>query len=231
MRRIAIASIIAWILAAYGFRLYDRRPLGTQVFARAAAQSRGRWATVAWVEGPTRVASHAHLVVARVQVDGDYDRHAVRVVPGDGRDCRLWLEEASAEWTQAVASCGGAPPIRLTAAGTTLPAAGPDHRPGILYDLYPLTSFDPLKIMHAIHPHEGATHHPLLALLALLAFAPLALLGARGLRAARDRAARPRGEGELPGEPARKIRAAALRDLAFAGFGLAMALLFSAGRM
>jgi hypothetical protein len=227
MRRAAIASIAAWILTAWVFRLHDRRPTNTEIFARATAQ-RGAWAQVAWIEGPTRVAPHAHVIVARVRVDGLLDRSASRALPGDPRECRLWLEE-SPETAQAVAACPGYQPIRLTADGTSLPPMGPEARPAILYDHYPLTSLDPKPVMDAVQAHQPPLGHGALALLALFGFLPLALCGLQGMRLARSLGRRPRREGELPGEPARRARAAALRDLGIAAAGLALALAFSAG--
>jgi hypothetical protein len=106
---------------------------------------------------------------------------------------------------------------------------GPSDRPGILYDLYPLTAFDPKRVMDAIQPFQPRQRHPLLALLALVAVLPLGLVGARGLAGARRIARRPLREGELPGEPARRVRAAALRDLAAAALFLSLALAVSLG--
>lgn len=227
MRRAAIASIVAWILAAWVFRLHDRRPTNAQIFAHVSAQ-RGAWGQVAWIEGPTRIAPHGHLMVARVRVDGLFDRAAVRALPGDPRDCRVWLEE-SPETAQAVAACPGYAPVRVTADGETLAALGPDDRPPILYDHYPLTSFAAQPVMDAVQAHQPKLAHGALALLAGLGFLPLALCGVAGLRRARRLARLPLGEGELPGEPARRERSWALRDLVIAAAGLALALAFSAG--
>ncbi len=228
MRRLALASIVVWIIVAWAVRVHDRRPLGARVFARAAAQ-RGLYATVAWIEGPTRASrGHGHLVVARAEVNGFFERAAHRALPVDGSDCRLWLEESPAA-VQAVARCPGWQPLRLTADGAVLPPLGPVDRPPILYDLVPLHSFDPQRIMDAVTPRDPRERHPLVIVLGLLAFLPLALLGARRLAAARRAQARPRAEDELPGEPAGRLRRAARRHLVLAAAGAAVAVLFGLG--
>jgi hypothetical protein len=186
VRRAAFVLSLLWIAAAFGLRMYDRRPLNARVHARAAGQRRGE-ATIAWIEGPTRASDHGHLVVASARVDGVLEHYAARRLPTDPADCRLWLEESS-EAVQAVARCPGFEPVRLTAGGRSLPAIGPYARAGTLYDLYPLTSFDPIRILNEVHPHEAATAHPALIALALIALIPLGLSSLRTFREARRRA-------------------------------------------
>jgi len=227
VRRVAIASIACWSLLAWFVLLHDKRPLGARVMARSAAQ-RGVHATVAWIEGPTRASPRGHLVVARALANGSLERWAARALPGDGGDCRLWLEESSAA-EQAVASCVGFAPMRLTADGAVLPPLGPVDRPAILYDLVPLHTFDPNPLIDSIRPTEARERHPLVSALGLLAFLPLFLLGMARLREARRADARPRDESELPGEPAARLRRAARRNLTFAAAGSVAALLVGCG--
>src|SRR5688572_20577515 len=140
MRRVCLGLLAAALLAIAAARLHDHRPLGAQVHARAAGQR--RWeALVAWIEGPTRLADHGHLVVVHTLVSGQVQGFASHPLPADPRDCRLWLEEDK-EVIQAVARCPGYATVRRTADGRSLPAIGPAERPGTLYDLYPLTAFD-----------------------------------------------------------------------------------------
>jgi hypothetical protein len=183
MRRLAFSLCLVWCAVACAIRFYDRRPLHARVHARAAGQRRGE-ATVAWIEGPTRASSHGHLVVAAVRVDAKLERFAARRLPVDPGECRLWLEE-NEEAVQAVARCPGFEPIRLVADGRSLPAIGPYARAGTLYDLYPLTSFDPMPILNSVHPHEPASVHPVLIPFALLALLPLGWAGVRSFRQAR----------------------------------------------
>jgi hypothetical protein len=146
-------------------------------------------------------------------------------VASDGSDCRLWLEESASD-VQAVASCDGFEPLRLTAEGATLPPLGPARRPPILYDLVPLHTFDAQPLMDAIRPAETRALHPLLAALGLLAFLPLFLLGLTARREARRDAGRAPLEGELPGEWSRRLRSAAWRHVTVAAAGAIVAVLF-----
>jgi hypothetical protein len=86
-------------------------------------------------------------------------------------------------------------------------------------------------VIDSIRPHEPTGRHPVIAALAIFAFLPLLLLGLLTLRHARSVELRPLAEDEIPGEPARKVRRAAHRDLAFAVAGLAIALILTAGRV
>jgi hypothetical protein len=163
MRVVAFGIVGVLVTIAAAVYHWDNRPLSATVYARASGQRRME-ALVAWVEGPTRLAPHGHLVVASALPNGRLQRFSSRPLPGAAADCRLWLEE-SPEVIQAVARCPGFQTLRLTADGRSVAPIGPVDRPGTLYDLYPLTSFEAGTIIQRVRPHEPGTHIPLVMLL------------------------------------------------------------------
>jgi hypothetical protein len=194
----AFGFAFLWLAFAFGIRLYDMRKPQIYVSTLTGGQRHHR-ATLAWIEGTLPWAtphSHGRLVVVDTRIDGKIERYASRSLPEDWVDCRLWLEEAP-DTVQALASCQGREPVRLTAAGLSLPGLGPDNKPGTLYDLYPLTSVEPEKIVNKIHRHDAAPAHPLLFVLGALAMAPLAMAAARTLRKARRIGRQPVIEGVM----------------------------------
>jgi hypothetical protein len=144
-------------------------------------------ATLAWLQGglPWRGESGSgRLIVVDTRIDGKIERYASTRLPADWLDCRLWLEEAP-DTVQAVASCPSSGPVRLTAAGQSIPGLGPDNKPPSLYAVMPLTSIEPDKVVSKIHRRDYAPAHPSLFLLGLLAMAPLLSLSLRDLKKAR----------------------------------------------
>jgi hypothetical protein len=162
------------MVIAFGFRLSDMRQPQVYVSALTGGQ-RQEHATLAWIEGALRKRggfSHGRLVVAEMRVDGKLERYATAPLPAEWPECRVWLEEAP-DMVQALASCPGRAPVRLTAAGTHIAGLGLDHKPPALYDIYPVTSVEPDKVISSIHRHDLAPPHPLLIVLGLLALSPL----------------------------------------------------------
>lgn len=192
MRRLALGFAFLWLAFAFGVRLYDMRTPQLYISTLTGGQHRDR-ATLAWLQGglpwqagPSRdrgradradraeIASRGRLVVVDTRIDGKVLRYASAGLPAEWLDCRLWLEEGP-ETVQAVASCPGHQPVRLTASGQSVLGLGPDNRPPVLRELQPLTSVEPDRIVSKIHRKESAPMHPSLLLLGLLAMAPLAV--------------------------------------------------------
>jgi hypothetical protein len=196
MRRLAFGFAFLWLACAFGIRLHDMRKPQINISAFTGGQ-RGERATLAWLQGTLawrKQKQFGQLVVVDVRVDGKIERYATKSLPQDWLDCRLWLEEGPST-VQAVASCSGHEPVRLTAAGTSLPGLGPDGKPPLLRELGPLTSVEPDRVITQIHRRDTAPPHPMLLVLGLLAMAPLGLLAVRSLRLSR----RLRGEPVLDG--------------------------------
>lgn len=192
MRRLALGFAFLWLAFAFGVRLYDMRTPQIYISTLTGGQLRER-ATLAWLQGgvpwhqePNRVLvsrtqGRGRLVVVDTRVDGKLLRYASATLPPDWLDCRLWLEEGP-ETVQAVASCPGHQPVRLTAGGQSVLGLGPDSRPPVLRELQPLTSVEPDRIVNKIHRKEAAPMHPSLLLLGLLAMAPLGVGAWRNAR-------------------------------------------------
>lgn len=186
MRSLALGLAGLWLLFAFGIRLNDMRKPQSYISALTGGQRHDR-ATLAWLQGglPWRgEAGYGRLIVVDVRIDGKIERYASARLPADWLDCRLWLEEAP-DTTQAVASCPSTGPVRLTAAGQSVPGLGPDNKPPSLYEVMPLTSVEPEKIVTKIHRRDHAPPHPSLFLLGLLAMVPLLVLAVRDLKKAR----------------------------------------------
>lgn len=190
MRRLALGFAFLWLAFAFGVRLYDMRTPQIYISTLTGGQLRDR-ATLAWLQGslpwshgPGRIGQRdadkqrqrGRLVVVDTRVDGKLLRYASASVPADWLDCRLWLEEGPGT-VQAVASCPGHQPVRLTASGQSVIGLGSDSQPPVLRELAPLTSIEPERIVSKIHRREAAPMHPSLLLLGLLAMGPL-LVGA-----------------------------------------------------
>ncbi|MCS6914332.1 MAG: hypothetical protein RMK29_06600 [Myxococcales bacterium] len=198
MRRLALGLAVLWLLLAFGLRLRDMRRPQIYVSALTGGQ-RHHEATLAWIEGTMPGAatpSRGWLIVADVRIDGKLLRFASVPLPSDWADCRLWLEE-SPDVIQAVARCPHHAPVRLTAAGTSVPGLGPDHRPATLYALHPLTSVEPERIVNKVHRHHLAPTHPWLFVLGVLAMLPLGVLTWQTLRKAWQLRRKPTLEGVL----------------------------------
>jgi hypothetical protein len=196
MRRLAFGFAFLWLACAFGIRLYDMRKPQINISAFTGGQ-RGERATLAWLQGTLawrKQKQFGQVVVVDVRVDGKIERYASAKLPPEWLDCRLWLEEGP-DVVQAVASCPNHEPVRLTAAGTSLPGLGPDHKPPLLHDLGPLTAVEPDRIITRIHRRDTAPPHPTLLILGILAMAPLFVLAYRELRLRR----RLRGEPILDG--------------------------------
>lgn len=197
MRRLAFGLAALWLVIAFGLRLSDMRQPQIYVSALTGGQHHSR-ATLAWIEGamPGAAQSRGRLIVADVRIDGKLERFASAPLPADWTDCRLWLEEGE-QVVQGVARCPNHAPLRLTAAGTAVAGLGPDHKPATLYNLYPLTSVEPERIVNKVHRHNLAPAHPVLLLLGLLSMLPLGLSAARALRKARQLRREPTLEGVM----------------------------------
>lgn len=198
MRRLALGLAALWLLLAFGLRLRDMRRPQIYVSALTGGQ-RHHEATLAWIEGTMpggAAAARGWLVVADVRIDGKLLRFASAPLSSDWADCRLWLEEGT-DVVQAVARCPNHVPLRLTAAGTSVPGLGPDNRPATLYALYPLTSVEPERIVNKVHRHNLAPAHPSLLVLGILAMLPLCVLAWRTLRKARQLRRKPTLEGVM----------------------------------
>lgn len=196
MRRLAFGFAFLWLACAFGIRLYDMRKPQINISAFTGGQ-RSDHATLAWLQGTLawrKQRQFGQLVIVDVRIDGKIERYASAKLPEDWLDCRLWLEEGP-NTVQAVASCPGHEPVRLTAAGQSLPGLGPDNKPPLLHELAPLTAVEPDRIITRIHRRDIAPPHPSLLVLGLLAMAPLFLLAYRGLGLRR----RLRGEAVLDG--------------------------------
>jgi hypothetical protein len=193
MRRLAIALAVLWLIVAFAVRLQDMRRPPVYVSAVTGGQQHYQ-ATLAWIEGV--MAGRGRLVVADVRIDGKLERFASAGLPEDWPDCRLWLEESD-DAVQGVAKCMGHAPVRLTARGTTIAGLGPDNKPPALYRLYPVSSFDPDKIIHKIHRYNLSPVHPVLLLLGLIAMVPLFIVVVRTVRMAQRLAAAPTIEGVM----------------------------------
>ena len=141
MRRLAFAVAFLWLACAFGIRLYDMQSPQLYISALTGGQ-RAQRATLAWLQGTLvwrKQPQLGRLVVVDARVDGKIERYASTPLPPDWLDCQLWLEEGPGT-VQAVAYCPGHLPIRLTAAGQSLPGLGPDQKPPVLHDLGPLSS-------------------------------------------------------------------------------------------
>jgi hypothetical protein len=196
MRRLAFGFAFLWLACAFGIRLYDMRKPQINISTFSGGQ-RGEHATVAWLQGTLawrKQRQLGQLVVVDVRVDGKIERYASARLPHDWPDCRLWLEEGP-NTVQAVASCPNHEPVRLTAAGQSLPGLGPDNKPPLLRELGPLTTIEPDRIITRIHRYDTAPPHPTLLALGVLAMVPLLLLGWRQFQLMR----RLRGEPVLDG--------------------------------
>lgn len=196
MRRLAFGFAFLWLACAFGIRLYDMRKPQINISAFTGGQQPDR-ATLAWLQGTLawrKQKQFGQLVVADVRVDGKIERYASHSLPQDWLDCRLWLEEGPSI-VQAVASCPGHEPVRLTASGQSLPGLGPDNKPPLLRELAPLTAVEPDRIITQIHRRDTAPPHPSLLILGVLAMVPLLMLFCRGLQMLR----RLRGETVLDG--------------------------------
>lgn len=192
MRRLALGFAFLWLAFAFGVRLYDMRTPQIYISTLTGGQLRER-ATLAWLQGGVpwhqepgralmnRTQGRGRLVVVDTRIDGKVLRYASATLPPDWLDCRLWLEEGP-ETVQAVASCPGHQPVRLTASGQSVLGLGPDSRPPVLRELQPLTSVEPDRIVNKIHRKESAPMHPSLLLLGLLAMAPLGVGAWRNAR-------------------------------------------------
>lgn len=192
MRRLALGFAFLWLAFAFGVRLYDMRTPQIYISTLTGGQLRER-ATLAWLQGGVpwhqepnrallnRTQGRGRLVVVDTRIDGKVLRYASATLPPDWLDCRLWLEEGP-ETVQAVASCPGHQPVRLTASGQSVLGLGPDSRPPVLRELQPLTSVEPDRIVNKIHRKEAAPMHPSLLLLGLLAMAPLGVGAWRNAR-------------------------------------------------
>lgn len=186
MRRLAFGFAFLWLACAFGIRLYDMRRPQVYISAFTGGEKQQR-ATMAWLQGSLpwhQRANAGRLVVVDVRIDGRIERHASASLPADWLECRLWLEEAPST-VQAVASCPGHEPVRLTAAGESLPGLGPDNKPPVLHALAPLNSIEPDKIITRIHRRENAPPHPSLFVLGLLSMAPLLYAAVRELQRVR----------------------------------------------
>lgn len=195
MRRLALGFAFLWLAFAFGVRLYDMRTPQIYISTLTGGQLRER-ATLAWLQGGVpwhqepgrallnRTQGRGRMVVVDTRIDGKVLRYASATLPPDWLDCRLWLEEGP-ETVQAVASCPGHQPVRLTASGQSVLGLGPDSRPPVLRELQPLTSVEPDRIVNKIHRKEAAPMHPSLLLLGLLAMAPLGVGAWRNARRVR----------------------------------------------
>ncbi len=183
MRRLAFGFAFLWLACAFGIRLHDMRKPQINISAFTGGQRADR-ATLAWLQGTLawrKQRQFGQLLVVDVRIDGKIERYASTQLPADWPSCRLWLEEGP-DIVQAVASCPGHEPIRLTAAGQSLPGLGPDNKPPLLRELGALNSVEPDRIITRIHRRDTAPPHPSLVLLGLLAMTPLFVLSWRGLR-------------------------------------------------
>jgi hypothetical protein len=160
MRRLAVGLAALWLLIAFGLRLHDMRRPQIYVSALTGGQHHAQ-ATLAWIEGTmpgSGDGSRGWLVVADVRIDGKLERFASAPLPADWSDCRLWLEEGE-QLVQGVARCPNHAPLRLTAAGASVAGLGPDNKPATLYNLYPLTSVEPERVVNKVHRHNLAPAH------------------------------------------------------------------------
>lgn len=198
MRRLAFGFAFLWLAVAFGIRLYDMRSPQLYISALTGGQREQR-ATMAWLQGALvwrKQPQFGRLVVVDTRLDGKVERYASAQLPAEWLDCQLWLEEGP-NTVQAVAACPGHLPIRLTAAGQSLPGLGPDNKPPLLHELAPLGSVEPDKIVNRIHRLENAPAHPSLFLLGILAMVPLLWLTAGDLRRVRRLRGEPVVEGIL----------------------------------
>jgi len=198
MRRLAFGFAFLWLAVAFGIRLYDMRTPQLYISALTGGQ-RDQRATLAWLQGSLvwrKQPQFGRLVVVDTRLDGKVERYASAPLPAEWLDCQLWLEEGP-NIVQAMAACPGHLPIRLTAAGQSLPGLGPDNKPPLLHELGPLASVEPDKIVNRIHRLENAPAHPSLFLLGILAMVPLLWLAAADLRRVRRLRGEPVVEGIL----------------------------------
>lgn len=198
MRRLAFGFAFLWLAVAFSIRLYDMRSPQLYISALTGGQREQR-ATLAWLQGTLvsrKQPQLGRLVVVDTRLDGKIERYANTALPQQWQDCQLWLEEGP-ETVQAVAYCPGHLPVRLTAAGQSLPGLGPDTKPPLLHELAPLSAVEPDKIVTRIHRLENAPAHPSLFVLGLLAMAPLLWLALGDLRRVRRLRGEPVVEGIL----------------------------------
>lgn len=198
MRRLAFGFAFLWLAVAFSIRLYDMRSPQMYISALTGGQ-RDQHATLAWLSGTLvsrKQPQFGRLVVVDTRLDGKIERYANTALPQQWQDCMLWLEEGP-ETVQAVASCPGHLPVRLTAAGQSLPGLGPDNKPPLLHEILPLSAVEPDKIVTRIHRMENAPSHPSLFVLGLLAMAPLLWLALGDLRRVRRLRGEPAVEGIL----------------------------------
>lgn len=198
MRRLAFAFAFVWLIAAFCVRLIDMRRPGLYISALTGGQQ-GEQVTIAWLQGDLHrdaQRGRGRLVVAEARVDGKLLRHSSTALPPGWQDCLLWLEEGPGV-VQALASCPGHQPTRLSADGRSLPGLGPDNRPALLQALAPLDRFDPERIVNLIHRRELAPPHPTLLFLGVLAMLPLLVLAAQDLRRSRRMRGTPTLEGTI----------------------------------
>lgn len=198
MRRLAFGFAFLWLAVAFSIRLYDMRSPQLYISALTGGQ-RDQRATLAWLQGTLvsrKQPQFGRMVVVDTRLDGKIERYANTALPQQWQDCLLWLEEGP-ETVQAVASCPGHLPVRLTAAGQSLPGLGPDNKPPLLHEILPLSAVEPDKIVTRIHRMENAPAHPSLLLLGLLAMAPLLWLALGDLRRVRRLRGEPAVEGIL----------------------------------
>ena len=200
MRRMAFGFAFLWLALAFCVRLYDLRKPQVYLSALTGGQ-KGMFATVAWLQGtlPWRVGpdkAHGRLMVVDASIEGKILRFSSLTLPKEWLDCRLWLEEGP-DVLQAMASCPGHAPLRLTASGQSLPGLGPDNRPAALDRVAPLTWVEPERIVSQVHRREAAPSHPILLLLGLLAMAPLAVGAYRSYEQARRLRGKPVFEGVM----------------------------------
>lgn len=196
MRRWAISFAFLWLSFALSIRLYDMRKPHTYISTLTGGQRHDK-ATLAWLQGPmphNGAAGRGRMVVVDTRIDGKIERYASATLPTDWLECRLWLEEGP-QVIQAVAGCPGVSPVRLTAAGQSLPGLGPDNKPPSLYEVSPLTAVEPERIVNKIHRQDYAPTHPILLLLGILAMLPLGALALQTFR----RAQKLRGKTVLEG--------------------------------
>lgn len=183
MRRLALGLAVLWLCIAYASRLGDMRKPQFRVSAITGGQRHER-ATVAWIESAVANRGPGRLVVADLRVDGKLLGFTSRPLPSQG-ECRLWLEENPEKpWEQsgtspqgavmqAVVACPDQAPLRLTAAGTSIPGLGSDKGPPTLYSISPLMAVDPEKVVQRVHRSDLSPAHPWLFPLGLLACIPL----------------------------------------------------------
>lgn len=198
MRRLAFGFAFLWLAVAFGIRLYDMRTPQLYISALTGGQHEQR-ATLAWLQGSLvwrKQPQFGRLVVVDTRLDGKVERYASAPLPPEWLDCQLWLEEGP-NIVQAVAACPGHMPIRVTAAGQSLPGLGPDNKPPLLRELAPLASVEPDKIVNRIHRLENAPAHPSLFMLGILAMVPLLWLTLGDLRRVRRLRGEPVVEGIL----------------------------------